>query len=177
MRRKEIKSHFQRRQKFMKEFDLLECKTENNAVIHLFTIGFAGKSAQEFFEKLKNKQIKKIIDVRLNNVSQLAGFAKRKDLEYFLNAIAGINYRHDTALAPTKELLDNYKKKNGIGWDEYERLFNEILEQRGPQKNYKPEELNYSCLLCSEASAKHCHRRLVAEFFKKHWNVISITHL
>src|SRR4051794_535162 len=97
----------------------------------LYTIGFTGKSAEQFFSLLQQAGVRIVIDTRLRNVSQLAGFAKRRDLEYFLKAIAGIDYLHDTELAPTDEMLTAYKDKS-IGWEEYERRFNDLLEKRAP---------------------------------------------
>jgi Uncharacterized conserved protein len=159
----------------MKEVDVFDDSSIN--IIRLYTIGFAGKGAQVFFEKLKSHNINRVIDVRLNNVSQLAGFAKKNDLQYFLKEICNIDYIHDQHLAPTKDILDGYKKKNGISWDEYERLFNGILLQRRPDTKYSLNDLNNACLLCSENTAKNCHRRLVAEFFREKWNNILIEHL
>ncbi|MFC1541579.1 DUF488 family protein [Candidatus Latescibacterota bacterium] len=124
-----------------------------------------GKTAREFFEKLQNAGVKHLVDVRLNNVSQLAGFTKKRDLEYFLKVIADIDYTHKPELAPTKEILDGYKKKQ-IDWNEYERHFKKLLQQREPDKYFKPENLNQACLLCSEIKPEHCHRRLVAEYLK-----------
>jgi uncharacterized protein (DUF488 family) len=109
--------------------------------IKLFTIGFAGKTAQAFFEKLRDAGVKRLIDVRLNNVSQLAGFTKKKDLEYFLRVIAGIQYLHYEDLAPTADILDRFKKKGEMDWDEYDRLFNELLEERRPEERHEPGEL------------------------------------
>ena len=145
--------------------------------IELFTIGFAGKSAEEFFGKLQKAGVKRLIDVRLNNVSQLAGFTKKKDLEYFLRAIAKIEYVHCDDLAPTSDILDRFKKKGEMDWAEYERQFNELLRERRPENRHKPEELDRACLLCSEPTAEHCHRRLVAEWLEKAWGGVKIVHL
>lgn len=144
--------------------------------ITLYTIGFTGKSAREFFETLQNAGVKRLVDVRLNNVSQLAGFTKKRDLEYFLRAIADIDYLHTPVLAPTKEILDDYKKKR-IGWDEYEQRFRQLLEDRQPAQELRREDLDRACLLCSEPTAEQCHRRLVAEFLKDHWAGMEIVHL
>lgn len=62
--------------------------------VNIFTIGFAGKSACEFFTKLKDAGVKRVIDIRLNNVSQLAGFTKKLDIEYFLKELCKIEYLH-----------------------------------------------------------------------------------
>ncbi len=142
----------------------------------LFTIGFAKKSAHEFFGILKHNQIKTLIDVRLNNVSQLAGFTKKNDLEYFLKELCGIEYFHHSVFAPTKEILDAYKKKE-VTWAEYENKYFHLLSERQASTRIEPSELNMSCLLCSEPKADKCHRRLLAEYFKKTYGNIIIKHL
>ena len=149
---------------------------ETHSTITLFTIGFTGHSAEEFFEKLKNARVKTLVDVRLNNVSQLAGFAKKNDLRYFLRMIAGIDYVHEKSLAPTKDILDPYKKKR-IDWAEYERRFKMLLEEREPADRLDPVSLDRACLLCSEHEADQCHRRLVTEYLKNHWGNVITKHL
>ncbi len=144
--------------------------------IKLFTIGFAGKSAEQFFTRLQNAVVTRLIDTRLNNVSQLSGFTKKRDLEYFLREITGIEYVHDLELAPTADILDAYKK-GGLTWAEYERRFNQLLLQRSPVKNRRPEEFDRACLLCSEPEPDHCHRRLVAEYLQRVWKNVEIRHL
>ena len=144
--------------------------------IRLFTIGFTGHSAEEFFGKLQRAGVKTLFDVRLSNVSQLAGFAKRRDLEYFLRTIAGIGYVHEKGLAPTKDILDDYKKKR-IEWAEYEERFTRLLLERQPDKRLRPDELDDGCLLCSEHEPEHCHRRLVAEYLQREWINVEIIHL
>jgi uncharacterized protein (DUF488 family) len=144
--------------------------------ITLFTIGFSGKSAEQFFQAIKQAGVWKVIDTRLHNVSQLAGFTKRKDLEYFLRAIAGIDYVHDLQLAPDEKMLDDFKRKR-IGWPEYEREFLQLMDSRRPDKRLTPAELDRGCLLCSEPTAEHCHRRLVAEFLAARWNGVVVRHL
>ncbi len=144
--------------------------------ITLFTIGFTGKSAEEFFERLHKAGVRRLVDIRLNNVSQLAGFTKKRDLEYFLRAIADIAYVHEPALAPTKDILDAYKKKR-IDWSQYESHFKQLLESRRPHEQLTPGELDHACLLCSEPTAEHCHRRLVAEYLREQWKEIAIEHL
>ncbi len=144
--------------------------------INLFTIGFTQKSAEKFFKTIINAGVKRIVDTRLNNVSQLAGFAKRSDLEYFLKKIAGIEYVHLLDLAPTKDILDEYKKNKG-DWQVYERNFLQLISQRQIEKIVSPELLESSCLLCSEAKPHHCHRRLVAEYLNNKWGNINISHL
>jgi uncharacterized protein (DUF488 family) len=149
---------------------------EGRKTITLFTIGFTGKSAKEFFEKLRRAGVRRLVDTRLNNVSQLAGFTKKRDLEYFLRAIVDIDYVHDVQLAPTKDILDGYKKKR-IDWDEYERCFGQLMESRQPDKQLSPDELDHACLLCSEPTPERCHRRLVAEYLKAHWGNVDVQHL
>jgi uncharacterized protein (DUF488 family) len=144
--------------------------------IQLFTIGFTQKKAQEFFESLVQSGVRRVIDTRLNNVSQLAGFAKRQDLEYFLKAIGGIEYVHATNLAPTQEMLDDYKKRKG-DWPTYERRFLDLMRDRQIERKLSPDLLHESCLLCSEPKPHHCHRRLVAEYLREHWGQVRISHL
>jgi uncharacterized protein (DUF488 family) len=144
--------------------------------ITLFTIGFTGKSAEEFFEKLKISGVRRVVDVRLNNVSQLAGFAKKRDLIYFLRAVAGIDYLHAQELAPTKEILDGYKKKK-IDWNEYESLYRKLIEERRPAGNLKVDDFDRACLLCSEPTPERCHRRLAAEYLRDEWKNVTIHHL
>ena len=144
--------------------------------MRVLTIGFTKKSAERFFEELSKAGAKRIVDVRLKNVSQLSGFAKKNDLAYFLNRICHIDYRHVTTLAPTKDILDGYKK-NGGSWDDYERKFLDLMAERRIEEKLKPELLEDACLLCSEEKPHHCHRRLVAEYLKEHWGDVEIEHL
>jgi len=150
--------------------------TDPSSSITLFTVGFRGKSAKEFFEKLKHSSVRCVVDIRLNNVSQLAGFTKKRDLEYFLRAIADIDYVHEQELAPTKEILDGYKKKQ-IDWNEYECRYRNLLQERQPAKRLKPEDFDRACLLCSEPTPEHCHRRLAAEYLRDQWGNVIIHHL
>ncbi|MCY6494187.1 DUF488 domain-containing protein [Leptolyngbya sp. GGD] len=144
--------------------------------VNLFTIGFTQKTAQQFFETLTKAGVKLIIDTRLNNVSQLAGFAKRTDLEYFLKQIGEIEYLHRLDLAPTQEMLDEYKKQKGE-WSIYEQKFLQLMCDREIEKSVSPELLENCCLLCSEAKPHHCHRRLIAEYLNQHWGNLNIHHL
>ena len=144
--------------------------------VNLYTIGFTKKTAQVFFETLVNSGVKKVIDTRLNNVSQLAGFAKRKDLEYFLKTIGNIEYVHILDFAPTKDILDDYKKKKGP-WETYEEKFLQLIRDRQIEKQATPELLDGGCLLCSEAKPHYCHRRLVAEYLSDKLGDINISHL
>jgi uncharacterized protein (DUF488 family) len=144
--------------------------------ITVFTIGFTGKTAEEFFETLRKAGVRRLVDVRLNNVSQLAGFTKKRDLEYFLRSITGIAYAHEPSLAPTKDILDAYKSKR-IDWCQYESQFKQLLHSRRPHEQLTPGELDRACLLCSEPTPEHCHRRLVAEYLKEQWKDIAVQHL
>jgi uncharacterized protein (DUF488 family) len=142
----------------------------------LFTIGFTKKSAEKFFDLLNSAGVRRIIDIRLNNTSQLAGFAKKDDLIYFLKMIGDIDYVHMPELAPTREILDEYKKKSG-SWDTYEQKFLNLMAERGVYKTVVKKDLDGGCLLCSEALPPKCHRRLVAEYFRNQWPEIDIVHL
>lgn len=140
------------------------------------TIGFTKKSARRFFELLETSRVKTVVDVRLNNVSQLAGFSKKEDLSFFLKRIAGIEYVHQPLLAPTQPMLDEYKK-NGGDWNTYESRFIDLMQKRKIESEVSKEMINDGCLLCSEDKPHHCHRRVVAEYFKNHWGDVSISHL
>ncbi len=145
--------------------------------MNLYTIGFSQKSAEEFFTILKKNNIDCLIDVRLNNVSQLAGFTKSKDLKFFLKQIANIDYIHDIRYAPTKDILDNYKK-NKISWANYESLYNDLIEKRKIENLFKIHANGYNniCLLCSEPTPQNCHRRLLGEYLKQYFQ-LNIKHL
>ncbi len=142
----------------------------------IFTIGFTKKTAQRFFQTLKASGAKRIVDVRLNNVSQLAGFAKRDDLAFFAKEICGMEYVHLPALAPTQEMLDGYKKRGG-DWDAYEAEFLDLMKQRRIEETIPQDLVADGCLLCSEDKPHHCHRRLVAEYLNQHWGDVNIAHL
>ncbi|WP_449419313.1 DUF488 domain-containing protein [Phormidium nigroviride] len=144
--------------------------------IDLFTIGFTQKSAEQFFEMLIDAGVRRVIDTRLNNVSQLAGFAKRKDLEYFLRKVGNIEYIHVLDLAPTQDILDDYKKKKG-DWETYEHKFLKLMKVRQIEEKISPDILDGGCLLCSEAKPHNCHRRLVAEYLSDKWGNLKICHL
>jgi len=144
--------------------------------ITIYTIGFTKKKAEYFFETLCGTKARRLIDIRLNNVSQLAGYAKRDDLKYFLRKICGIEYEHIPELAPTDDILDDYKKKI-IDWNGYEKRFNALLEERKIEERYQRALFDNAVLLCSEHEPDNCHRRLVAEFLKKKWGGIEIRHL
>lgn len=145
--------------------------------MRVYTIGFTKKSAEEFFGKLNNLGIKLLIDVRLNNNSQLAGFTKRDDLAFFLKKLCNAEYIHEPLLAPTQELLTAYRKKQ-CTWQEYEEKFVALLaERRIEEKIDKRIFEKNTVLLCSEDSARYCHRRLVLEYLREKWGNFDIIHL
>ena len=142
----------------------------------IYTIGFTKKSAEVFFEKLRTSGVKRVVDVRLNNVSQLAAFSKKHDLKYFLQEILGIDYVHLPILAPTKDIFDPYKKGK-IEWSLYQEQFVKLMREREIEKHLDPAVINEGCLLCSEDKPHCCHRRLVAEYLRDRWGGISIHHI
>lgn len=135
----------------------------------VYTIGFSKKSAEKFFNLLTKNKVKQIVDVRLNHNSQINGFAKSEDLKFFLK-LFNISYVHIPEFTPTKEILKAYRNKE-IDWNEYERLFLELLEKRKEKIKKRLEQinLNNSCLLCSEDKPHYCHRRLVVEYLKENF--------
>ena len=144
--------------------------------MQLFTIGFTRKTAEKFFRLLSESGVKRVVDVRLNNSSQLAGFSKQTDLQYFLKELCGIDYVHVPDLAPTKSILDAYKKHKG-SWDVYEQEFFSLMESRRIDEVLARDIIDQSCLLCSEDKPHHCHRRLVAEYLADKWGQIDTRHL
>ena len=144
----------------------------------IFTIGFTRKTAEEFFETLKDNGVKKVIDVRLNNTAQILAFSKYPDIEYFLRELIGAKYFHDKKFAPSEKILTRYKKKI-IGWDDYEKEFADLMAYRDIEvyitDNYSNAE--NICLLCSEVSPENCHRRLVAEKIAEVLGDVRIIHL
>lgn len=135
-------------------------------MITIYTIGFTKKSAVQFFELLKKNNVKQLVDVRISNASQLAGFAKGKDLEYFVNQICGIPYKHIPDFAPTKDLLDKWHNKE-VSWAEYEQIYCTMLKERDIIRKYGIKPFDGSCFLCSEDTPEQCHRRLLAEYMQK----------
>ncbi|HXM97004.1 MAG TPA: DUF488 domain-containing protein [Candidatus Dormibacteraeota bacterium] len=145
--------------------------------MEICSIGFTKKTAEQFFSILKREQIRRLLDVRLNNVSQLAGFAKREDLKYFLKEICDAEYVHEPLLAPTSEMLTKYKKEKG-DWGEYETKFLRLMAERKIEKKVDGASFSVrTVLLCSEAKADHCHRRLVLEYLQDKWSGFTIRHL
>jgi uncharacterized protein (DUF488 family) len=145
--------------------------------MEVYSIGFTKKTAEQFFSLLKSAGIKRLLDVRLNNVSQLAGFAKREDLAFFLKEICGADYVHETLLAPTQEMLDDYKKKKGR-WEDYEKKFCSLIAERRIESQLDRSLFEFpTALLCSEPTPEHCHRRLVLDYLSEKWGGLRITHL
>lgn len=145
--------------------------------MEVYTIGFTKRTAAEFFGALKRAGVKRLLDVRLNNSSQLAGFTKKDDLPFFLKEICGAEYVHEPLLAPTQELLKDYRKKNG-SWQEYERRFVQLMGQRKIEEKIDRRLFDVpTVLLCSETTAEHCHRRLVVEYLGKKWGGVKAVHL
>jgi uncharacterized protein (DUF488 family) len=145
--------------------------------MEIYSIGFTQKSASQFFGLLKTNGIERLLDVRLNNTSQLAGFAKQADLAYFLREICGAEYEHEPLLAPTADILDAYKKHKG-DWNVYTEAYLSLIRARKVETALDRESFQKkTVLLCSEATADHCHRKLALEYLQKYWDGISIIHL
>jgi len=146
----------------------------------IFTIGFTKKSAEEFFRLLQEAQVRKLIDIRENRVGQLAGFAKYPDLAFFLERIAGIAYSYQPILAPSPEIRTAYRKTRD--WGQYEKSFLQLMKQRRVLDAVDPSLFEGKvALLCSEAEADKCHRRLIAEMLAQHWSsqghAVEVKHL
>ncbi|MCX7982623.1 MAG: DUF488 domain-containing protein [Syntrophales bacterium] len=144
--------------------------------ITLFTIGFAGKKAEEFFPLLRERGVKCLMDIRLHNTSQLAGYTKKEDLAYFTRVICGIDYLHRPDLAPTEELFEQMKGGK-LKWADFSTLFRSLLAARKVEAIYTPTQMDGACLLCSEASPNKCHRKIVAEYLQDKWGKVDICHL
>ncbi|RWP77061.1 MAG: DUF488 domain-containing protein [Mesorhizobium sp.] len=145
--------------------------------VNVATIGFTKSNAENFFERLLKAGVKKVVDVRLHNTSQLAAFAKADDLAYFLKKIGGIQYVHQPLLAPTDNILKAYKKEKG-DWGVYQERFLDLMAERKIEQRLKPEMLAGACLLCSEATPHHCHRRLVCEYLNDKWgDTLRVRHI
>jgi uncharacterized protein (DUF488 family) len=142
----------------------------------IFTIGFTRKSAERFFESLRSAGVERVIDIRLHNESQLAGFSKRRDLEYFLRVILGIEYVHLPELAPTEDMLRAYRAQRAR-WPAYERQFRALLEERRVEETLPRTLFTRACLLCSEPEPDHCHRLLVVEHLARHWPGVEARHI
>jgi len=145
--------------------------------MEIYSIGFTQKSAAEFFGALKAHGIERLLDVRLNNTSQLAAFAKQADLEYFLSEICGAAYEHEPLLAPTQEMLNSYKKQKG-SWEDYTEAYLALIRSRKVESVLLRESFQKkTVLLCSEPTPEHCHRRLALEYLQQHWEGVTIRHL
>ena len=145
--------------------------------MEIYTTGFTKKTAEQFFDALRRVGIRRLIDIRLNNSSQLAGFSKRDDLAYFLRVICDAAYQHEPLLAPTQAMLDEYRKEK-TGWELYERRFLALMRERRIEAQIARSLFaTPTVLLCSEATPEHCHRRLVAEYLRDHWGNVTINHL
>lgn len=145
----------------------------------LYTIGFTKKNAEQFFELLKSHNVDILIDTRISNNSQLAGFTKADDLKYFLDKIANIEYSYRPDFAPTKELLKDWRSKK-INWGQYEIEYKFIQERNGAYKKFLEDYSAYAnpCILCSEATPEYCHRRLLANMIKDEFpEEVEIEHL
>jgi uncharacterized protein (DUF488 family) len=145
--------------------------------MEIYSIGFTQKTAEQFFTRIKDADIRLLLDVRLNNVSQLAGFAKRADLAFFLKQICGAEYLHEPLLAPTRDMLDAYRSKVA-SWQEYEMRFRALMAEREIERNLDRALFESpTVLLCSEPTADRCHRRIVLEYLREKWGNITISHL
>jgi uncharacterized protein (DUF488 family) len=145
--------------------------------VEIYTIGFTQTTAEHFFGRLKTAGVRRLLDVRLNNSSQLAAFAKAQDLPFFLRELVGATYEHDPRLAPTQELLDEYKKHKG-DWSAYELSFLQLMAEREIEHALTPADFDLpTALLCSEATPDNCHRRLVCEYLAGRWADVRATHL
>lgn len=145
--------------------------------IKIFTIGFTGSSAEDFFERLRGAGVKKVIDTRLWASSQLAGFAKKKDLPYFLKEIANIDYEYRKELAPSDDILRPFKDSK-ISWDEYEVQYIDLINHRNIANILDPNEVHEACFLCACKTEHHCHRRLLAEYLQREWDrPVEVVHL
>ncbi len=145
--------------------------------MEIYTIGFTQSTAEHFFGRLRDAGVRRLLDIRLNNSSQLAGFAKARDLPFFLDALLSASYVHEPLLAPDQAILTEYKK-NGGSWDTYEARFLKLMEDRSVAERLDRQSFEVpTVLLCSEATAEHCHRRLVCEYLAEHWGEVHASHL
>jgi len=163
----------QRRRRNERQLSLASCDC---GTMRVYTIGFTKKSAREFFDTLRGNSIKQVVDVRINNVSQLAGFTKRDDLSYFLKELCGADYHHFEFLAPTRQMKDEYAESKD--WEAYAREYTELLTRRNVlgelDKSFFERE---TCFLCAEASPDRCHRALLTQYLQDHWGEVEVSHL
>jgi uncharacterized protein (DUF488 family) len=145
--------------------------------MEIYSIGFTQKSASQFFGTLKANKIQRLLDVRLNNTSQLAAFAKASDLPYFLSEICGAVYEYEPLLAPSQDILDAYRKQKG-DWDVYTEAYLSLIRERKVESVLARDSFQIrTVLLCSEAMPDRCHRRLALEYLQGHWDGVEIHHL
>lgn len=145
--------------------------------MEIYTIGFTKKPAENFFESLRQRRIERLVDVRVNNTSQLSGFAKQRDLTYFLRQMVGADYFHQPLLAPTRELLKAYRTDQ-LTWEQYEVAFLTLLSERKVECEISRDLFSpRTVLLCSEPTADFCHRRLVIEYLDRRWGDVQAVHL
>ncbi len=146
--------------------------------MEIYSIGFTQTTAESFFGRLKRIGVQRLLDVRRNASSQLAGFAKDRDLPYFLRELVGAEYQHEPLLVPTEEILNAYKRRHEMSWAQYEEQFLALLHERRVERQLQPEDFRTpTALLCSEATPEHCHRRLALEYLAEHWPGLQIVHL
>jgi uncharacterized protein (DUF488 family) len=146
--------------------------------MEIYSIGFTKTTAESFFDRLRRHGVRRLLDVRLNTSSQLAGFAKDRDLPFFLRELIDVEYEHEPLLAPTDQILKAYKLRGAMPWEEYEDRFIALLRERRIEHCLDPSRfLTPTVLLCSEATPEHCHRRLVLEYLAAHWDGLRIVHL
>ena len=141
----------------------------------LFTIGFTKTTAESFFDRLAAAGVRRVVDVRISNASQLAGFAKKPDIEYFLNTITGIEYEHQLQLAPTEEMFKQYRATKDF--EALAAAYSPLLKERAVESIFEPAAFDGACLLCSEDEPSTCHRRLAAEHLARSWPDVEIVHL
>jgi uncharacterized protein (DUF488 family) len=142
----------------------------------IFTIGFTKKTAEQFFSLLDRPDLKRVVDIRLNNNSQLAAFTKSADLKFFLSRILGKGYVHLPELAPHAEMLKTYRGGT-CDWGNYEKEFLLLMKERCVQDTVPIDLIDGGCLLCSEPTADQCHRRLVAQHLAANWPSTQVIHL
>lgn len=141
------------------------------------TIGFTKTNAKGFFDRLQAAGVKVLYDVRLHNTSQLSGFAKADDLAFFLEKIGGIKYQHQPLLAPSDAMLKAFKRDKG-DWGEYQQKFLSLMAERKIEERFNASVFDGACLLCSEATPHHCHRRLVCDYLNGKWSgALKVRHL
>ncbi|GAB6051489.1 hypothetical protein JCM17960_03090 [Magnetospira thiophila] len=145
--------------------------------IQLFTIGYTKSTAEGFFSRLRDALVTEVVDIRVSNTSQLAGFAKMPDLAFFLDRVGGIGYRFEPLLAPPLQMMRAYRNKE-LTWATYRTAYLDLLTERGAAMALNPEHFDGACLLCSESTPDQCHRRLAAEYLQYHWSrQVEICHL